>query len=347
MKIFFIFLLLSFVNVIEAQDIHLSQYYNQDHFLNPAKIGDYEGDYRFTANYRNQWRQLNKQPISTYLISFDHIFFYKKHQFSAGFMATSDRFQGEETSYITGLPFTYTVNSNKFLVALAHSFTYKKNIFRAGIQTGMVLSSSDPSTQTFPNQWEYQTGDFNNKISNLETQLKPSQNYFDLNVGGSWTKKMLRFTPKIGFSVNHINRPNDSYVKNNKERLRARKVFFSEVVIPISSKYTLQPKLLWMWTSKANDLLIGTNLQVQTMNKIIPTYYAGLHYRHGVSRIFDAIIPTVGFYYKKYAIGLSYDVNLSSLSTGTNSRKGTFEFSLIYTGASTIPKKVLLPCNRY
>jgi hypothetical protein len=102
-----------------------------------------------------------------------------------------------------------------------------------------------------------------------------------------------------------------------------------------------------MWTSKANDLLIGTNLQVQTMNKIIPTYYAGLHYRHGVSRIFDAIIPTVGFYYKKYAIGLSYDVNLSSLSTGTNSRKGTFEFSLIYTGASTIPKKVLLPCNRY
>ena len=347
MKIFFIFLLLSFVNVIIAQDIHLSQYYNQDHFLNPAKIGDYEGDYRFTANYRNQWRQLNKQPISTYLISFDHIFFYKKHQFSAGFMATSDRFQGEETSYITGLPFTYTVNSNKFLVALAHSFTYKKNIFRAGIQTGMVLSSSDPSTQTFPNQWEYQTGDFNNKISNLETQLKPSQNYFDLNVGGSWTKKMLRFTPKIGFSVNHINRPNDSYVKNNKERLRARKVFFSEVVIPISSKYTLQPKLLWMWTSKANDLLIGTNLQVQTMNKIIPTYYAGLHYRHGVSRIFDAIIPTVGFYYKKYAIGLSYDVNLSSLSTGTNSRKGTFEFSLIYTGASTIPKKVLLPCNRY
>jgi type IX secretion system PorP/SprF family membrane protein len=211
----------------------------------------------------------------------------------------------------------------------------------------MVMSSSDPSTQTFPNQWDYQSGDFNSKTSNLEGQLKPSQNYFDLNIGGSWTKKLLKCTPKIGFSINHINRPKDSYFKNDKERLRARKVFFTEVFIPLSLKYSLQPKLLMMWTAKANDLLIGTNFQIQTSNKIIPSYYVGLHYRHGVSRVFDAIIPTVGFYYKKYAIGLSYDVNLSALSTGTNSRKGTFEFALLYTGASTIPKKVLLPCNRY
>ena len=124
-------------------------------------------------------------------------------------------------------------------------------------------------------------------------------------------------------------------------------MFFTEVVIPLSTKYTLQPKLLWMWTSKVNDLVIGTNLQVQTNNKIIPAYYTGLHYRHGISRVFDAIIPTFGLYFKKYALGISYDINLSALSTGTNSRKGTFEFSLMYTGASTIPKKVLLPCNRY
>ncbi len=330
-----------------SQDIHLSQFYNQDHLLNPAKIGDYDGDYRLSANYRNQWRQLNKQPISTYLISFDHVFFLKNHQFSAGFMLTSDRFQGEEVSYITGNPFTYTVNSNKLLLALAYSFVWRKNIFRWGVQTGMVMSSTDPSSQTFPNQWDYQSGDFNNKTPNLETQVKPSQNYWDLNLGGSWTKKMNRFTPKIGFSINHINRPKDSYFSNDKERLRARKVFFTEVNFPLNSKFILQPKVLMMWTAKANDLLIGSNLSIQTVNKIIPSYYVGLHYRHGVSRIFDALIPTLGFQFKKYAIGLSYDVNLSTLSSGTNTRKGTFEFSLIYTGASTIPKKVLLPCDRY
>jgi len=330
-----------------AQDIHLSQFYNQDHLLNPAKVGDYDGDYRLTANYRNQWRQLNKQPISTYLISFDHLFFLGKYQFNAGIMVTSDRFKGEETSYITGSPFTYNVNSNKVLLSLSHTFNYHKNIFRAGIQTGVIMSSSDPTSQTFPNQWDYQSGDFTNKIPNLESQLKPSQNYIDLNLGGSWTKRFELGTPKVGFSINHINRPKDSYFKNDQERLRARKVFFSEVMIPLGFRFSLQPKLLLMWTSKANDLLIGTNLQVQTSNKVIPTYYFGVHYRHGVARIFDAIIPTVGFNYKKYAIGISYDVNLSDLSKGTDSRKGSFEFSLIYTGASTIPKKVLLPCSRY
>lgn len=342
----FIFLLLA-CSTLFAQDIHLSQFYNQDHLLNPAKIGDYDGDYRVTANYRNQWSQLNNQPITTYLLSFDHVFFIKNHQFSAGLMLSSDRFQGGDVSYITGNPFTYVVNSTKMFLGVAYSYTWKKNIFRGGIQTGLVSSASDPSTQTFPNQWDYLSGDFNNKTPNLETQLKPSEKYWDLNLGGSWTKKINKITPKIGFSINHINRPRDSYFSNDKERLRARKVFFTEVQILLNAKLILQPKILMMWTSNANDLLIGSNLSFLTMHKIITSYYVGFHYRHDIDRTFDAIIPTFGFQYKHYSFGLSYDVNLSSLSSGTNSRKGTFEFSLIYTGASTIPKKVLLPCDRY
>ncbi len=53
-----------------AQDIHLSQFYNSDHLLNPAKVGDFDGDYRIGTNYRNQWREISK-PISTYLVAFD------------------------------------------------------------------------------------------------------------------------------------------------------------------------------------------------------------------------------------------------------------------------------------
>jgi type IX secretion system PorP/SprF family membrane protein len=347
MRLILVLFLIIGSSCIYAQDIHLSQFYNSDHLLNPAKIGDYDGDYRLTANYRNQWRQLNKQPINTYLLSFDHMFFLKNHQFSAGFLVTSDRFQAEEVSYITGNPFSYTVNSNKIFLGLSYAYTWRKHVFRGGLQTGMVMSSSDPTTQTFPNQWDYLAGDFNSKTPNAESQIKPSQNFLDLNIGGSWTKKFNNLTPKVGFAINHINRPKDSYFKNDTERLRARKVFFTELNCPINTKFTLLPKILFMWTAKANDLLVGSNLSVQTTSKIIPNYYFGAHYRHGISRVFDALIPTFGFQYKKYAIGLSYDVNLSSLSSGTNLRKGTFEFSLIYTGASTIPKKVLLPCDRY
>jgi hypothetical protein len=82
--------------------------------------------------------------------------------------------------------------------------------------------------------------------------------------------------------------------------------------------------------------------------KNIPLVYGGLHYRHGVVRIFDALIPTIGTKYKKFDVGLSYDINLSSLSkVSYSNRKGSFELSIIYTGASTLPKKVLIPCERY
>ena len=334
-------------NVIVAQDIHLSQFYNSDHLLNPAKMGDYDGDYRLTLNYRNQWSQLNKQPISTYLLSFDHLFYLKNHQFDAGIMISSDRFTGKEFNTILNSNINYTVNSTKILASISTSYNWKLNTFRIGVQTGLVSSASDPSTQTYPGQWDYQAGDFNKGVPSLETQLKPSQKYWDLNIGSQWSRKIGKLEPKLGFSINHINMPKDSYLKNNSERLRARKVFFAELNYVLTPSLVLQPKTLFMWTAKANDFLLGSNLRKSISNKIIPSIYLGLFYRHGIDRTFDALIPSGGFKYKKFDIGLSYDVNLSSLSSGTNSRKGTFEFSAIYTGASTMPKKVFIPCDRY
>ena len=38
-----------------AQDIHFSQWYNNPLFSNPALTADFDGDYRITANQREQW----------------------------------------------------------------------------------------------------------------------------------------------------------------------------------------------------------------------------------------------------------------------------------------------------
>jgi type IX secretion system PorP/SprF family membrane protein len=330
-----------------SQDIHLSQFYHSDHLLSPSKVGDFDGDYRATLNYRNQWSQVNKQPISTYLFSFDHLFYLMNHEFDAGIMFASDRFSGKEFNIITNSNVNYSVNTNKILLSLGSNYKIGLNKFRAGIQTGLVTSASDPNTQTYDNQWDYSYGDFNTSWASMETQLVPSQKYWDLNIGAQWTRKIWKIEPTIGFSVNHINRPKDSFLKNNKERLRARKVFFIDLNYPLSSSLTLQPKLFFMWTAKANDFMLGSNVRKSLANNKITSVYLGLFYRHGVARIFDAVSPSAGFKYKKFDVGLSYDVNLSSLSAGTNSRKGTFELSVIYTGASTMPKKIFIPCDRY
>ncbi len=344
-----IFILL-FVGSFKAfsQDVHLSQFYNSDHFLNPAKVGDYVGDFRATVNYRNQWRQIDKQPISTYMLSFDHMFMLKRHKFNVGIYAVSDRFSGSEYNLISSSNINYFVNNTKLLATLATNYYIKQNKFRFGLQTGIAMSATDPQNQTFDNQWVYVLGDFDKLLSSKETYNKPTQRYFDLNLGVEWSRKIGSFEPKLGISIHHLNRPRASFWDNSGERLRARKVFFAETYYQIDQKFVLHPKLLFMWTTKTNDLVLGTNISMKLEDKNFSLVYGGLHYRHGVMRIFDALIPTLGTKYKKFDIGLSYDVNLSSLSKSSYSnRKGSFELSVIYTGASTLPKKVLLPCERY
>lgn len=331
-----------------SQDVHLSQFYNSDHFLNPAKVGDYDGDFRLTMNYRNQWRQIDKQPINTYILSFDHMFLVKKHEFDAGIYVVSDRFSGSEFNVISNSNTNYFVNNTKLLASIASYYYLKENKFRFGIQAGLSMRATDPQNQTFDSQWVYVLGDFDKLLSSNEEINNPTKKNVDLNVGMEWSRKIGSFEPKIGFSIHHINRPKESFWDNSTERLRARKVLFAETFYKINQKFSLHPKLLFMWTTKTNDLVLGSNVSMKLDVKNIPMIYFGMHYRHGFVRIVDGLIPTIGTKYKKFDIGLSYDINLSSLSNSSYSnRKGSFELSLIYTGASTIPKKGLIPCERF
>ncbi len=51
--VYLCFALLSFGGA--AQDIHFSEFYNTPLQLNPSYTGFFNGDYRFTAIYRDQW----------------------------------------------------------------------------------------------------------------------------------------------------------------------------------------------------------------------------------------------------------------------------------------------------
>jgi type IX secretion system PorP/SprF family membrane protein len=319
--------------VATAQDIHLSQFYASDHLLNPAKVGDFEGDYRVTGNYRNQWRQVS-DPISTYIISFDKAFHYYSHQINGGIMVARDEFTG------------FNQVTTKVLLSAGYGYNYHGHNLRIGIQPGIVFRKTDLSKQTFPVQWDYGDGTFNQNFSNQESTISESQYHFDLNVGVQWSKKFGKLEPKLGFAVDHINRPKDTYFDTFVERLRARKVFHAEVDYVLSQKFTLQPKLLWMWTTNANDMVLGTNIRYNLPNKTITSIYGGVFYRHGAKRILDCVIPTVGCKFKKFDLGFSYDINTSSLSKDVKKRS-TFEVSLIYTAPSLKPRFTTLPCDRY
>ena len=66
-RLFFLF----FISTpLFSQDIHYSQFYNSPLNLNPANTGMFDGDFRFAANQRTQWRSVTV-PFSTFSLSAD------------------------------------------------------------------------------------------------------------------------------------------------------------------------------------------------------------------------------------------------------------------------------------
>ncbi len=336
MKKLFILCIFGLLNLgLRAQDIHLSQFYTSDQFLNPAMMGSHEGEWRLIANYRDQWRQINGAPLTTSMLSFDKVIHYYSKEINAGIYYARDQFSGFQTV------------TNKVYVTGAYGMDWLSSQWRGGIQLGLVTNSTDLSSQTFPTQWDYPNGQFDSKIYNGEDNIRPSQMYMDLNLGATWSKKINSIRLVSGLAVNHINRPKDTYFSQVFERRKMRGVFHTTAEIPLNNKdFRVEPKLMWMWTTKANDLLLGSNLRFFTQNRTIPSIYGGLFYRHGIKRTFDAVYPALGLAYKNFDIGVSYDINLSVLSKGIK-RVKTLEFSLIYTAPSNKVKYKIIPCDRY
>jgi len=325
--------LLLFCTTVSAQEIHLTKFYTAQQNLNPALAGQYDGVYRVVGNYRRQWPEINK-AITTGYLAFDHKFFFYNDEIDAGIIVANDNYS------------VFSLNTTKIFLTGSYKKMLKGHELRGGIQLGFVLKSTDLSGQTFPSQWAYQDGIFDPNIDNGEVNIGENQSFFDMNIGFAWSRQFKKFKPTVGFSLFHINRPKDTYFTEQAERLRTRQSAHIMVEVPITKSISAEPKLLYMWTTRVQDMVIGSNFKYHLENSIVKNVYLGVLYRGGFGRNSDAVAPVVGFKINNFDVGVSYDVNVSKLSQ-QSSRKTTFELSVIYTAPIFSPKTLSIPCDRY
>lgn len=316
-----------------AQDIHLTQFYTNQHNLNPAMVGMYNGDFRAVGNYRHQWPEINK-PITTGMVGFDKKFFFFKDEIDAGIFIANDNYSG------------FSLNTTKIFVTAGYRKIIKGHEVSAGIQLGGVFKSTDLSSQTFPDQWVYQDGIFDPNVSNGEVDLNASQSFFDMNLGFAWSHDFKKFKPTVGFSIFHVSRPKDTYFTEQTERLRTRQSVQVLVDVPINKSFSAEPQFLYMWTTKVSDMVLGGNVKYHFQKSILKHVFLGVLYRGGFGRNSDAVAPVVGARVSNFDVGISYDLNVSKLSA-QSSQKTTFELSIIYTAPLFSPKSVAIPCDRY
>ncbi|MFL9483951.1 PorP/SprF family type IX secretion system membrane protein [Chitinophagaceae bacterium LWZ2-11] len=299
-------------------DPHFSQYYMYPSWLNPALTGAFDGDYRVSGIYRNQWSGIS--TFSTPGISADFVT-DKNMNFGGSIMnqVAGDGAYSYLTAYAsaayTGVRFG--AGGSQYLVF--------------GLDAGLIQRKFDPSKLNFGDQWSPATGFPTNMTRDFITRTTAAS--FDASAGvlyydGQTGKKANIFG---GVSVSHLTRPDDKFSASGDARIPMRFTVHGGVKLVVSEVFNLTPNFLYMNQGGAEEKVIGAYAQLKASPDV--DLMPGINYR-----LKDAMSLYLGLYFKNTVLGLSYDVTTSDLSKMTRGAN-SFEISLSFTGR----KKVKTP----
>lgn len=320
-----------------AQDIHFSQSNMTPLLLNPALTGMYDGNQRVFLNYKNQWKGMG-MPGATYntgMFSFDtHVLKKKWHNgyLGAGLNAFKD---------VAGELKMGTTQLNISISGIV--FINKQQLISGGLQGGYVQKSISTASLQWENQYDAGTGAYNSSLPSNDFVSIPPYSYGDFSAGLAWSynaykpstygNKQMKFN--LGIGAFHLNRPNQKlnpFSTDVTDNLNSKFIFHGAAQIAIaSSKYQLIPTFALFKQGPSYDLNLGTMVRWTIKGESRYTgYVQGMALSLGaLYRAKDAIIPMMLFEYSDFAVGLSYDINTSSLIQGTRGRGGV-EISLRY-----------------
>ncbi len=285
------------------------------------------------ANYRSQWKEVTK-PYTTESVGGDMNFYIQNEKVSGGLLVINDRSGGD-------------LQVSSIQLSLAYHKNVGKNNFHIGVQPGITMKSMGNS-QTFPNQFDWGSGQFNPSLPNSESNLGYRLHYFDLNVGLGYDRKLTDHLELFtAVAMYHTNSPKETFLSTS-NTLKPREVLSLGVTWYMKPKITLQPSLCMMGTDKASEFLFGARAfySLGADYSIAKAVFMGVYGRQGFSNLTDAVFAVIGANYKNYYGGVSYDFNISQLHT-VSSYRGAIELSFIYTGISTHLMKTQIPCDRY
>ncbi len=322
------------VGPAKAQDLNFSQFYELPLLRNPALAGMFIGDIRIQSVYRNQWQSVTV-PFRTSGLSAEVNFPMNDygHYLTVGTQILHDVAGDSKLTRTHILPvLTYhaPLNGEEFYLS-------------ASLMGGMVNSSFDPTGLKWDDQ--FVNGQYNPNITTRQVITQTGKNYVDIGGGLALSGPI---TPAVnayaGIGLFHANNPTIAFNTQN-IKLGMKWAFNGGMTIQTSDwdRMTFYADYFIQKAGNPGDTLISkvggqrnfmiggfytTDLQqYDTDDKV--SLSLGAVYRWA-----DAVVPVVRLDMKKFAVGLSYDVNTSQLTKASGARGG-FEFTLAYKNAFT------------
>jgi len=323
-----IFLQLFAGTKILAQDIHFSQFNEMPVNLNPALCG-VAYDMRIIANYKTQWKSV-ASPYKTFgatgEFAFKHKKLNRKSYWTTGFNVYNDvAGDGNFSSLHIGLMLGTVIKSGqngKFSMALTGAFNQKSinngKLTWDSQYNGYKYDANLLGEQLPDNRFIY--GDFG---AGFNYHYAKSERYISASDGH-------RFD--IGFSAFHVNVPFYSFYGNTGEQLHIKFVQHASFVFALPQiQSNIIPSYVIMMQGTQTEIMGGVMFRYVIADGSVhsSTVKPVALSLGGFYRSRDAFSPQVLFEYDKYAMGVSYDLNLSGLTPFSKTR-GSLEVMLRY-----------------
>ena len=288
--------------------------------------GQFNGDFRFIGNYRSQWGSVTV-PFNTISIGADTKNIFNTKDLAGGIQINQDRAGDSKFN-------TFQVNfSGAYLQPIStdslHSLSF-------GIQTGITNRNLTYDPLSFDVQ--YNGSYYDGNLPNQEIFARESRTYLNLNLGVGYLWKIeKRKTISGGLALFNLTKPKQSFFNDDAIRLDMRMVVHANAECKIHDKINLLPSMLFMSQGKYKEFDCGISAKyiLTDFMEIYRTVWFGLFYRNQ-----DAGFLTAGMDYEQWKVGVSYDINVSTLVPASNNRGG-IEISVIYIIDSTPPKRIM------
>ncbi|MCE3296183.1 MAG: hypothetical protein K0R65_1897 [Crocinitomicaceae bacterium] len=306
-----------------AQDVHWSQFFDNPVFLNPASAGNFKGTSRFHLQYRDQWRSVTK-AFQTFSFSYDTRL-RDKPQFGLGFLVLND---------VSGDGKFKTLE-----MQAAPSYTKILNRDSSDVLSFGAQIALNHRNFTFPNFYfdeQYNGVNFDPNLPVTEELVTEKRTNLSLGFGAKYRHRFDRKKSlETGLSAFNINQPNQGFY-GDKVKRDLRLCFFFNFDLKLKDKLGLLPSVLFQKQGSYTEIIVGSRVKytLKSEEKSYKAVYGGVFFRTS-----DAFYLNLGLDYNTWYFGLSYDVNISTLTPASGNRGG-FELVTRYVINRFKPKQI-------
>ena len=316
-----------------AQDPAFSQFFSSPLNINPALTANINADWRIISNLRNQWIQ-PASPYMTGTVSYDRKIMQNKmpgvpegNVWGLGGMLMYDyAFNGIQKSVYASMNLSHRIKlvENDF-------YTHK-----LGLGFGAIYGRRHIEFDRLNWEEQFVGNGFNTNLPTGEVALANMKPYISASAGLTYSITSEKSNFDMGVAAFHLNRPKQTFLKDENEYLPIRQVAHANYERFINERVVLNVNTIYQFQKEATYYSVGGALGYFVGEQQDVMLNGGIWYWSK-----NAVIPYFGISYKDMQFGLSYDITTSKLNEAPK-RPNTIELAFIIRGISD--PTGIIPC---